>query len=70
MGVRTACFIGAVAVGPGWLRWVLIAGAVLLPYLAVIFANTQGLREDDYQLGDFQREQYPELTPRPGDRIN
>jgi len=38
MGVRTACFIGAtVASGP--LRWVLIAGAVLLPYLAVVFAN-------------------------------
>jgi Protein of unknown function (DUF3099) len=38
MGVRTACFLGAVVAG-GWLRWVLIAGALVLPYLAVVFAN-------------------------------
>ncbi len=68
MAVRTLCFVGAVAVGPGWLRWVLIAGAVLLPYLAVVFANTQGPREDGYRLDDFGRDQYPELTQRPGDR--
>ncbi|HEY6740641.1 MAG TPA: DUF3099 domain-containing protein [Actinopolymorphaceae bacterium] len=38
MGVRTVCFIGAlVASGP--LRWVLIAAAVFLPYIAVIIAN-------------------------------
>jgi len=38
MGVRTACFLLAV-VTDGWLRWVLIAAAVLLPYLSVVFAN-------------------------------
>ncbi len=38
MGVRTLCFIGATIVS-GPLRWVLIVGAVLLPYLAVVFAN-------------------------------
>jgi len=38
MGIRTACFVGA-TVTSGPLRWVLIAGAVLLPYLAVVFAN-------------------------------
>lgn len=38
MGVRTACFLGAVVAG-GWLRWVLIAGALVLPYLSVVFAN-------------------------------
>ncbi len=38
MGIRTACFILAV-VTDGWLRWVLIAAAVLLPYLSVVFAN-------------------------------
>lgn len=38
MSVRTACFVGAVlASGP--LRWVLVAGAVVLPYLSVVFAN-------------------------------
>ena len=30
--------IGAIFV-PGWPRWVLIAGAVVLPYLAVVIAN-------------------------------
>jgi hypothetical protein len=38
MGIRTLCFLGAIVVG-GPLRWVLIVGAVCLPYVAVIFAN-------------------------------
>jgi len=38
MGIRTVCFVGAIVV-PGWPRWVLIAGAVLLPYLGVVGAN-------------------------------
>lgn len=39
MAARTVCFIGAVAVGPGVLRWVCVVGAVFLPYIAVIMAN-------------------------------
>jgi hypothetical protein len=39
MGVRTVCFVGAIAIGPGVLRWVLIAAAVFLPYIAVVMAN-------------------------------
>lgn len=46
MALRTACFIGAVAVGPGWFRWVLIAGAVFLPYVAVVMANAMPGRVD------------------------
>jgi len=38
MGVRTACFLGAIVV-PGPLRWVLVVGAVVLPYVSVVFAN-------------------------------
>ena len=38
MGVRTLCFLLAV-VTSGWLRWAFIAGAVLLPYIAVVLAN-------------------------------
>ncbi len=38
MGIRTACFLGAVA-ATGWLRWVLVAAAFLLPYFAVVLAN-------------------------------
>jgi hypothetical protein len=38
MGIRTVCFVLAV-VTSGWVRWVLIAAAVALPYLSVVFAN-------------------------------
>lgn len=38
MALRTACFLGAV-IADGWLRWALVAGAVVLPYLAVVVAN-------------------------------
>lgn len=38
MGVRTACLILAVVV-TGWLRWVFLAGAIFLPYAAVVLAN-------------------------------
>jgi hypothetical protein len=41
MGVRTACFVLAVATD-GALRWAFIAGAVLLPYIAVVVANASG----------------------------
>lgn len=44
MGIRTACVLGAILV-PGWPRWVLLAGAVVLPYLAVVIANAG--REND-----------------------
>lgn len=44
MGIRTACVLLAIFV-PGWLRWVFIAGAVVLPYLAVVIANAG--RESD-----------------------
>ena len=40
MGIRTACFILAF-VAQGWLRWVLLAGAVVLPYIAVVLANAR-----------------------------
>ena len=38
MAFRTGCFIAMIFV-PGVFRWVLFAGAVFLPYIAVIFAN-------------------------------
>ena len=39
MLIRTLCFLGAAVVGDNWVRWVLIAGAVFLPYVAVVMAN-------------------------------
>jgi type III secretory pathway component EscV len=44
MGIRTACVLAAIVV-PGWPKWVFIAGAVVLPYLAVVIANAG--REND-----------------------
>lgn len=41
MLIRLACIFLAVAID-GWLRWVFIAGAVLLPYFAVVAANSIG----------------------------
>jgi len=41
MLVRTVCVL-MVFVVDGWLRWVFIAGAVGLPYVAVIVANNSG----------------------------
>ena len=50
MGIRTACVLGAI-VGPGWPRWVLIAGAVVLPYLAVVVANAGRENDEPGELG-------------------
>lgn len=38
MSVRLACFIAAFFVH-GWLQWVFLAGAIVLPYVAVVIAN-------------------------------
>lgn len=43
MAFRTACFIAMVFVS-GNFRWVLLAGAVFLPYIAVVFANQANTR--------------------------
>lgn len=61
MGIRTACFVGAVAVGPGVLRWVLMFGAVVLPYVAVVIANAGDHRSDAFELpdSDYKRELGP-----------
>lgn len=46
MVLRTVCFVGAV-VTTGWLRWALVAGAVILPYIAVVLANAGKERTKD-----------------------
>lgn len=50
MTIRTLCFVAAIVVGPGWLRWVLVAAAVLLPYVAVVMANATTSRTDAFEL--------------------
>jgi hypothetical protein len=38
MTIRLICFLLAV-VTTGWLRWTFVAGALIIPYIAVVFAN-------------------------------
>ena len=52
MSIRTVCFVAAVAVGPGPLRWVLVGAAVFLPLFAVVMANAGNQRNDGYALPD------------------
>ena len=64
MSIRTACFIGAVVVGDNWLRWVLVAGAFLLPYVAVVMANSASPRVQGTDLPS-PGLMHPELGPGP-----
>jgi len=64
MGIRTVCFVAAVIVGEGWVMWVLIVAALLLPYVAVVMANAATSKSDDFALREV-REQRREL-PGPG----
>lgn len=50
MTIRTICFVAAILVGEGWLRWVLVAAALLLPYFAVVMANASHSKRDDFAL--------------------
>lgn len=61
MAMRTACFLGAVFT-EGWLRWTLVAGAVLLPYIAVVVANGGRERSND---GDDARSVYVQPQAQP-----
>jgi hypothetical protein len=69
MALRTVCFVGAV-LADGWLRWVLVAGAVVLPYVAVVMANAVGSRDDGFELvgGDLGRPELEEPAATASDR--
>ena len=51
MSIRLVCFVLIFVVPYVWLQWVMIAGAVFLPYFAVIVANggsdTSNIRHSD-----------------------
>ncbi len=44
MTVRVLCLVFGMFT-QGWLMWVLFAGAILLPYFAVVLANAQSNQE-------------------------
>jgi hypothetical protein len=41
MTIRVVCIVVAMFVD-GWLMWLAFAGAIFLPYFAVVLANAQG----------------------------
>jgi fatty acid desaturase len=55
MSLRTICFVGAIIAslaGVHWLWPILIAGALVLPYIAVVMANATTTRADGFELVD------------------
>jgi hypothetical protein len=61
MGIRALCFIGAVIAGMAGVNWlwpILIFGALVLPYIAVVMANANDSRADSLPLldGSYTRE--------------
>lgn len=57
MSIRIVCFLLAV-VTTGWVRWTFVAGALLIPYFAVVFANGGREPNDDPPdtLGTFSKQ--------------
>ncbi|MBA2419433.1 MAG: DUF3099 domain-containing protein [Nocardioidaceae bacterium] len=63
MGIRTVCFVCAViATGP--LRWFFVFGAIFLPYVAVVLANT-GKQTAPTDADVYRPEPIGELTEKP-----
>jgi hypothetical protein len=50
MGFRTVCFVAAIFVTLTWARVVLIAAALVLPYVAVVMANAGSSKSDGFAL--------------------
>jgi hypothetical protein len=62
MSIRVVCFVAAVAVDH-WSRWLLLAGAVVLPYVAVVLANAG--RERSIDTGSFVEPAALPAAPAP-----
>jgi hypothetical protein len=65
MAFRTACFILAVTVAHGWLQWVMLAGAVFLPYMGVLLANQANETGRQKPVSDGAPEDARQLTTGP-----
>ncbi|MFI8594198.1 DUF3099 domain-containing protein [Microbacterium sp. NPDC078428] len=66
MGIRIACFLLMAFVTPyGWWTWVFAAGAILLPYVAVVLANVgMDAREPRAESPERALPGAPESAPR------
>lgn len=65
MAFRLACFVGIVFVD-GWLRWLLLAFAVFLPYVAVLMANQADQRTVHHEIEHGAPQDAPRLTTGAG----
>lgn len=68
MSIRAACFISMVFVH-GVFRWVLFAGAVILPFVAVIAANQVNQRFRRRKVTHAVQTERPELTTGQDDGV-
>jgi len=69
MSIRAACFLSMVFVH-GIFRWILFAGAVILPLVAVMAANQVNQRFRRRKLTHGMPSDRPELTTGYGDAAN
>ena len=70
MSLRTICFVGAIIAslaGVHWLWPILIVGAIVLPYIAVVMANAVTTKKDGFSLVDHGAGR-PQLGPGPDAR--
>ena len=51
MGIRTVCFLLAVAFMGHWVMWVFMTAALFLPYIAVVIANAGVSPDPEVDLG-------------------
>jgi hypothetical protein len=70
MSLRTICFVGAIVAALNEVNWlwpILIAAAIVLPYLAVVMANAAASRQDGFDLrtGDFSTPRLDSGEPHP-----
>ncbi|MCW2767362.1 MAG: hypothetical protein JWO11_3321 [Nocardioides sp.] len=72
MGIRSVCFVTAVTIsilgGPSLLVWILIAAALVLPYIAVVMANATSTRTDAFMLPDGAHQRPELLAGSPTER--
>ncbi|WP_343071853.1 DUF3099 domain-containing protein [Brevibacterium renqingii] len=72
MGIRTVCFVAAYVTFRADLHvlmWICVAGAVVLPYPAVIFANAGRERTRDDQTALIDEAPLAELPPARGETV-
>ena len=69
MTIRVVCIVVAIFV-EGWLMWLAFAGAIFLPYFAVVLANAQGPKPGEIsKVTQVIRPVDPTQSPEPTAKI-